>query len=373
MKQELYEPLWEDLHARSKSNGFRIRSIWIADVAQQGQSGVLNEQHLGNDRKYPSSHSPRNDSEYFPASWSDHPRDLLHMVNHFRAQMPLPIVGIGHSFGGATLVNLSLIHPRLFTTLVLLDPVIQVYASSPAGPSPAQASTFRRDLWPSRAEAEAGFRKSKFYQTWDPRVLDIWCKYGIRETPTNLFPEEKGSVTLTTTKHQECFTFLRPSWEAFSEDGTTIVRRDLVPELREDSPAKFPYYRAEPYNTLVKLPEVRPSVLYILGAESDMSTPDARKMKMEMTGAGVGGSGGAKEGRVKEVVLEGVGHLVAMEASEKCADFAAAWLGPELKKFEVKQREYVEWTKQNLVERTTLSKEWERRIGGPLRKPKSQM
>jgi hypothetical protein len=48
----LYEPLWEDLHARSKSNSFRIRSIWIADIANQGASGIMNEELLGNDRKY---------------------------------------------------------------------------------------------------------------------------------------------------------------------------------------------------------------------------------------------------------------------------------------------------------------------------------
>jgi hypothetical protein len=47
----MYEPLWDDLHASSKRNGIRIRSIWIADVAHQGASGVLNEQLLGNDRK----------------------------------------------------------------------------------------------------------------------------------------------------------------------------------------------------------------------------------------------------------------------------------------------------------------------------------
>ena len=35
-----------------------------------------------------------------PASWTDHARDLLLMINHFRKQMPHPIVGIGHSFGG---------------------------------------------------------------------------------------------------------------------------------------------------------------------------------------------------------------------------------------------------------------------------------
>lgn len=50
--QELYEPLWAEIYARSKANGFRIRSIWMADVAHQGQSSVLNEDLLGNDRMH---------------------------------------------------------------------------------------------------------------------------------------------------------------------------------------------------------------------------------------------------------------------------------------------------------------------------------
>ena len=91
--KELYEPLWDDIFARSKKNGFRIRSIWIADVAQQGQSSVLNEQLLGND-----------------PSWSDHPRDLLHLINLKRDEMPRPLVGIGHSMGGFHLYICRSIH-----------------------------------------------------------------------------------------------------------------------------------------------------------------------------------------------------------------------------------------------------------------------
>ena len=49
-KQELYEPLWEDFYSHAKEEGFRVRSIWIADVANQGQSGITNEHVLGNDR-----------------------------------------------------------------------------------------------------------------------------------------------------------------------------------------------------------------------------------------------------------------------------------------------------------------------------------
>ena len=51
MHKELYEPLWDDLYKQLASQNRRIRSIWIADVAPQGQSGVLNEAILGHDRK----------------------------------------------------------------------------------------------------------------------------------------------------------------------------------------------------------------------------------------------------------------------------------------------------------------------------------
>lgn len=50
--KELYEPLWIDLHTRSKVNGFRIRGIWIADVAHQGASLALNEHLVGLDSEF---------------------------------------------------------------------------------------------------------------------------------------------------------------------------------------------------------------------------------------------------------------------------------------------------------------------------------
>jgi len=50
--KELYEPLWEDLLPLLRERGVWIRGIWIADVAHQGESGVLNEDLLGNDRTY---------------------------------------------------------------------------------------------------------------------------------------------------------------------------------------------------------------------------------------------------------------------------------------------------------------------------------
>lgn len=131
----------------------------------------------------------------------------------------------------------------------------------------ARLSTFRRDLWPSREAAVTSFRNQSFYKAWDPRVLDRWCEFGLRETPTTLYPDEKpGSVTLRTTKHQECFHFLRPSWEGLSA-SKTVVDRSKVPDLDPEGPTIYPFYRGEPNLTLEKLGELRPSALYIFGGE----------------------------------------------------------------------------------------------------------
>ncbi|KAF7552493.1 hypothetical protein G7046_g7392 [Stylonectria norvegica] len=54
--KELYEPLWEDFYHEAKRRNLRIRSIIIADAAWQGQSGVINKDSLGNDRRSTLSH-----------------------------------------------------------------------------------------------------------------------------------------------------------------------------------------------------------------------------------------------------------------------------------------------------------------------------
>jgi pimeloyl-ACP methyl ester carboxylesterase len=353
--KELYEPLWEDLQHKSKKHNFRIRSIWIADVAHQGWSSVLNEKHLGND-----------------PSWFDHSRDLLHLINTKRDLMPQPIIGMGHSMGGAQLVNLAYMHPRLFRTLVLIDPVIQIYATVPAhvGPNPAQLSTFRRDVWPSREEAAKGFKASKFYQRWDSRVLDRWIQYGLRDLPTGLHPVDPSQptskqVTLTTPKHQEVFTFLRPNYDHEGANGKPVnlkVRPDLNPAM----PALGNFYRSEGPATFMRLGELRPTAFYVFGAESDIGKPEGPDKKVPLTGIGPGGSGGEQKGKVKSVTYEGVGHLIAMEAVDRLAEDAASWIGKEIQGWRDDQEELKKtWRSRPRKERQMVDELWKEKVGGP--------
>lgn len=48
----MYEPLWDGILCLSKkSNSFKISSIWMADMSNQGASGVPNDDVQGDDRR----------------------------------------------------------------------------------------------------------------------------------------------------------------------------------------------------------------------------------------------------------------------------------------------------------------------------------
>ncbi|KAL8682207.1 MAG: hypothetical protein Q9186_001745 [Xanthomendoza sp. 1 TL-2023] len=354
--KELYEPFWEALCKSSEKRGLHIRSIWMADVVNQGMSSVLNEDKLGND-----------------PSWIDHARDWLYIINMLRDKMPRPIVSIGHSMGGNSMTNLALIHPRLLSGLILIDPVIEIPTARPRNTAASlltQLSTFRRDHWSSREEAAASFRKSQYYQSWDERVLNRWLDVGLRETPTPLYPEagddsKTRSVTLLTPKHQEVFTFLRPNYGGKDSDGRMVLDRSINPDLDLEAGETYPFYRPEPPSTFKRLPYVRPPVLYMFAGKSDLSAPELREQRMSTTGVGVGGSGGAAEGRVQQVLFEHAGHLIPMEIVEESANAAAEWLAQEMERWLQQEEAFrAKWNNRTRAEKQTVSEEWKQKVGG---------
>ena len=291
-------------------------------------------------------------------------------------------------------VNLSTLHPRLLTTLVLIDPVFQlspVAPGKPGAPSHARLSTFRRDIWPSRSVATDSFNRSPFYKEWDPRVLALWNQYALRELPTAIYPDPsiRGTdnsgrlegenkptdppVTLTTTKHQEVFTFLRPN---FPTPAQPVINHTTHPDLDPAIPAEhtYPFYRPEAASTFRLLPNLRSSVLYIFGESSEVSPPEWCKEKLESTGIGIGGSGGVKEGMVKSVTLQGIGHLVPMIVPKVCAQRVLEWLAPELQRWRDEDERWTrEWQAAGRRERQLLSEAYKEMIGGdPRVKPTSE-
>ncbi|CAZ80266.1 unnamed protein product [Tuber melanosporum] len=266
--KELYEPFFDHLLVEYEKSGLRIASIWAPDAAHQGASGVLNEEVLGDD-----------------PCWNDVCRDVLHMVNQRPRDFPPPIIGIGHSFGGQAIARISFIHPSLFTSILLLDPIIEENAKPP-NPHPSVLSAKRQDVWPSMAEAEKYVRSRTFYKTWDPRVLEIYLAIGFRPLPTPIYPDKAG-VTLTTTKHQEVYTFIRhdKSFQNSAQLG-----------------------REEPDATSRLMSLVTPPLMYLVGENSPTWTPD-RVKRMQLA-----------PGATLEIVEKGY-HLFPLELPAKSGEF----------------------------------------------------
>ena len=262
--------------------------------------------------------------------------------------------------GGNQIVNLSLMHPRLLSGVILLDPVLQKIASREANYLPALLSTFRRDKWPSRKEAETSMRGNRFYATWDPRCFDLWIKYGLRELPIAAYPEntsqklspgsdqnqEKSShlgrpdvavttksrpVTLTTTKFQEVFTFIRGNYPA---PGSSLDLHEPDKRTHPDMTAmtvEKPFYRPEPHFTFNLIPHLRPPCLDIVATGKSQFRKEAVQGRLEIMGTGIGGSGGVSKGAVKMIDIPDAGHFVPFEKPNEVAKHIFAWLSERLR------------------------------------------
>lgn len=100
-------------------------------------------------------------------------------------------LGLGHSFGGTSLMAAAALDGTLFERLVAVDPVLL--------PPPAQTeidperlershrlvegAAKRRHLFPSRAEARAHYADRSLFQRWDPRALDLYVAEALGDRP----------------------------------------------------------------------------------------------------------------------------------------------------------------------------------------------
>ncbi|KAL8281173.1 hypothetical protein RQP46_006531 [Phenoliferia psychrophenolica] len=285
--KEIWEPALSDLLDALDAPGAQksrpIDEIWALDCAIQGDSAVLNEAVLGN-----------------TFSWADHGRDLINFLLSYidspslsssSSPTSLPptltpitsldsslfeldspphptgsrspslrlwrnkiIVGIGHSLGGAGTAYAASAIPSLFSSIILLDPVLPPLHHAYSVGGLTGGALVRRDRWASREEATEGFLKKAFFRNWDPRVLSAYVQHGLKET--------KGGVGLKARARDEALVFADPmassSRRAFSrlhtlpaelpvhfvfaDEGRSVLKeeylRDLLKEIKHASFAR---------------------------------------------------------------------------------------------------------------------------------------
>ncbi|KAF1956868.1 alpha/beta-hydrolase [Byssothecium circinans] len=306
--KEAYEPLWEEMGIRLKD---KLKAIWIADCAHQGASGILNEGLLGDD-----------------PNWFDQSRDLLALVNQFRERIKPPLVGVAHSMGCAQLVHLSAMHPRLFQSLILMEPVIQ--ETIPPGPNAAFMTTNRPDLWSSLESAKSQFRQKKFYKSWDQRALEKYLEHGLRQTPTLLYPDAPdGSVTLSTTKHQEAWSYVRSNFTQYPQEGQFDEQERMITADMTADQAQYQFHRAEAGLAFQSLSYLQPSVTWIFGSKSYINSRSDREDLVTRTGTSARGSGG-----VESAVLDGAGHMLPLERVDDTANLVCAHVESALDQYQ---------------------------------------
>lgn len=97
-------------------------------------------------------------------------------------------LGIGHSFGGTSMIGAAARRPALFERLLLVDPVVP--PPPQAGVTPENSPVLRRLVdgarrrrahWPSRAAARAYCRERSFFAAWRPEAIELYLLDGMRQ------------------------------------------------------------------------------------------------------------------------------------------------------------------------------------------------
>lgn len=154
--------------ADTRSHGVEFRALAL-DQRAHGDSGV----------------PPR------PFDWWDLGGDIGELVGAER-----PVIGVGHSSGGAALVLAELVRPGTFAAFVLVEPIIlpppyERYRDNPM----SRGALRRRPGFTSRQAAFDKFMSKQAFSGWEERAMWAYVDGGTRE--------HDGGVVLKCTPESE--------------------------------------------------------------------------------------------------------------------------------------------------------------------------
>ncbi len=93
-------------------------------------------------------------------------------------------IAAGHSKGGYAVTLAAALQPRIFSKLLLVDPVIlsrEAYRAERGDVEHFAAR--RRNEWPSPEAMFERFKDRPPFRLWDPEVLHDYCQYGLVPNP----------------------------------------------------------------------------------------------------------------------------------------------------------------------------------------------
>lgn len=116
--------------------------------------------------------------------WSLAGRDAQELAAHLDLR---GAIGVGHSKGGHTLVQVAAAAPERFERLLLIDPVLlapETYRDGFGGARPSEHPVSRRrNVWSSWEEMFESFRDRYPFSLWQPDILADYCRFGLVKRP----------------------------------------------------------------------------------------------------------------------------------------------------------------------------------------------
>lgn len=156
--------------------------------------------------------------------WSGYGDDALAAARHVSLMHGgEPVIGVGHSMGGASLVMAATLEPSLFRALFLYEPIIfppsdPSAGERPSSPLPAGARK-RRARFANHDEALANFSSKPPMSTFDPVAREAYVRHGFKPTP-------EGDIELKCLPEHEARTYetggSAPVWDALSRVVTPV-------------------------------------------------------------------------------------------------------------------------------------------------------
>ncbi len=150
-----------------------------------------------------------------PFDWWDVGRDVVDVVGG-----ATPVIGVGHSAGGAALVMAELERPGTFASLVLVEPIIfpPPYGRFPGNPMSVGALR-RRPGFSSREAAYENFRSKPAFSGWEERAMRAYVDGGLRREGEGVVlkctPEAEAEFFLAATEHG--------AWDRLGEVATPTL------------------------------------------------------------------------------------------------------------------------------------------------------
>lgn len=208
--------------------------------------------------------------------WRSYGDDALAAVRWLSAQHDgAPVVGVGHSMGGASLLMAAHREPDLFSELFVFEPIVfppmTEDPTRPASPLPAGARK-RRSRFPTYESALENFTAKPPMNTFDPVARSAYVRHGFK-------PTGDGEIELKCHPEHEARTYETGGTSGAWDD---LVAIDIPVWVISGAPAPF-----QPSSFAIKVAEQLPRSTYVqyddLGHFGPLERPDIIAALVETT------------------------------------------------------------------------------------------